>query len=88
MITYRVAHLIEQGVPPGSILAVTFTNKAAGVMKDRISELLRASGRSAFGRVGLHVSFLLRAPAAPRIADTSGFRAISRSTMTTTRPRP
>jgi len=47
VITYRVAHLVEQGVPPGAILAVTFTNKAAQVMKDRIQDLLRSAGYDA-----------------------------------------
>lgn len=47
VITYRVAHLIEMGVPGGAILAVTFTNKAAAVMKERLGDLLRATGRDA-----------------------------------------
>ena len=43
-ITYRIAHLIEQGVPGSAILAVTFTNKAAAQMKERVRDLLVRKG--------------------------------------------
>ena len=39
-LTYRVANLIDHGVPAWSILALTFTNKAAREMKDRVRQLI------------------------------------------------
>lgn len=38
---YRVAHLIESGVSPESILLLTFTNKAANEMKERAEKMLK-----------------------------------------------
>ena len=43
VLTYRIAHLIENGVDSFSILALTFTNKAAREMKARIGALVGES---------------------------------------------
>ena len=46
VLTYRIAHLIKKGTDPYSILALTFTNKAAKEMKDRIEKIVGTEARS------------------------------------------
>ncbi len=44
VLTYRIAHMIKTGVPPGNILALTFTNKSAKEMKNRIVSVVGQEG--------------------------------------------
>jgi DNA helicase-2/ATP-dependent DNA helicase PcrA len=48
-LTYRVAYLLEQGIPADRILLLTFTNKAAAEMMRRVSDLLGHELRSLWG---------------------------------------
>src|SRR5579884_263192 len=40
VITHRIAHMVERRIAPGDILGVTFTNKAAREMQERVAKLL------------------------------------------------
>jgi len=59
VITHRIAHLVEQGIPPRQILALTFTNKAAEEMKTRL-QVLSPGGRVWIGTFHRFCARLLR----------------------------
>ncbi|HET7710873.1 MAG TPA: UvrD-helicase domain-containing protein, partial [Thermoanaerobaculia bacterium] len=70
-LTYRVSRLIEDGIDPGDILLLTFTNKAAREMLSRVEQLVTADTRRMSGGTFHSVgNRLLR-----RHAETIGYRS-------------
>jgi DNA helicase-2/ATP-dependent DNA helicase PcrA len=77
-LTYRVARLVEAGVPPSSILLLTFTRKAAQQMLERATELLDSRcGKVAGGTFHSFGNSILR-KYAPHMALNPGFAIMDR----------
>lgn len=59
VITYRIAHMLDMGIPQSQILALTFTNKAAKEMEQRVKELTQRKLQnltvSTFHAFGVHI---------------------------------
>src|SRR2546427_201195 len=72
-LTYRVAHLLETGTPPSSILLLTFTNKAAREMMARVGQLCRVETRRMWGGTFHHVAHGLLREHASRLGYAGRF---------------
>lgn len=72
-LTYRIAHLMELGVDPFNILALTFTNKAAAEMKERIQKLVGSEARNLWMGTFHSVFAKVLRSEATRLGYTSSF---------------
>ncbi|HVR83577.1 MAG TPA: UvrD-helicase domain-containing protein, partial [Planctomycetota bacterium] len=77
-LTYRVARLLESGVPPNQILLLTFTNKAAREMLHRVGALLPADERRITGGTFHHVGNLVLRRHAELVGYRSNFTILDR----------
>ncbi len=75
VLTYRIAYMLTQGINPFQILALTFTNKAAGEMKERIFKLVGDSNAKAVSMGTFHSIFY-------RIIRVEGYRLGYNSNLT------
>ncbi len=77
VITYRIAHLLrELGVAPDRILALTFTNKAAGELKSRLETMVGAEARAIWAGTFHAMCVRLLRREGPRIGISPGFGII------------
>src|SRR5947209_11813891 len=61
VITHRIAHIVTtRRVPPSAVLAVTFTNKAAAEMRERVAALLEEANLESHPNVSTFHSFCVR----------------------------
>ena len=83
-ITHRIAHLISRGVPPEAIVAITFTNKAAREMRERVARIVRSEEQpviSTFHALGVS---MLRSSLSPKrfsILDREDSLALLKTVM-------
>jgi DNA helicase-2/ATP-dependent DNA helicase PcrA len=74
VLTYRIAYLLQQGVPASRIMALTFTNKAAREMRERIEKLVSAAdARYLWMGTFHHVCSKLLRPEADKLGYTKDF---------------
>jgi DNA helicase-2/ATP-dependent DNA helicase PcrA len=73
VLTYRIAYLMENGLDPFSILSLTFTNKAAKEMRDRISKIVGPQARNLFMGTFHSVFARILRVEAPRLGFPSNF---------------
>ena len=73
VLTYRIAYLLQQGVPASRIMALTFTNKAAREMKERIQKLVGEDARYLMMGTFHHVCTKLLRPEADKLGYTRDF---------------
>ena len=73
VVTYRVARLLEKGVPANAILLLTFTNKAAREMLHRVEHLIKIDTRYIWGGTFHHIGNIILRQQSERVGYKRNF---------------